>query len=96
MWAQVLPKIKVHEGAVVRSGGLFGWAIRKDSPKLREILTSSTSTPSRRGDPIYPDAAIPQAHQAAQGPNRLGGLQALRETRWRCSGSTARSTASTL
>ena len=38
MWAQVLPKIKVNEGAVVRSGGLLGWVIRQDSPRLREIL----------------------------------------------------------
>jgi membrane-bound lytic murein transglycosylase MltF len=34
IWAQVLPKLKVNDGAVVRSGGLVGWAIRKDSPKL--------------------------------------------------------------
>jgi membrane-bound lytic murein transglycosylase MltF len=38
IWAQVLPKIKVNEGAAVRSGGLVGWAIRKDSPKLVAIL----------------------------------------------------------
>ena len=38
MWAQVLPKIKINEGAVVRSGGQWGWVIRKDSPRLREIL----------------------------------------------------------
>jgi membrane-bound lytic murein transglycosylase MltF len=37
-WAQVLPKLKVNEGAIVRSGGAIGWAIRKDSPKLQEIL----------------------------------------------------------
>jgi membrane-bound lytic murein transglycosylase MltF len=37
IWAQVLPKIKVNDGAVVRSGGIVGWAIRKDSPKLAEI-----------------------------------------------------------
>jgi membrane-bound lytic murein transglycosylase MltF len=38
IWTQVLPKIKVNDGAVVRSGGLVGWAVRKDSPKLEEIL----------------------------------------------------------
>ncbi len=38
IWAQVLPKIKVNEGAAVRSGGHVGWAIRKDSPKMRAIL----------------------------------------------------------
>ena len=38
MWAQVLPQLKVNEGAVVRSGGKVGWAIRKDSPKLKAAL----------------------------------------------------------
>ena len=38
MWAQVLPKIKVNEGAAVRTGGRTGWAFRKDSPKLRAEL----------------------------------------------------------
>jgi membrane-bound lytic murein transglycosylase MltF len=34
MWAQALPKIVLNEGAAVREGGLAGWALRKDSPKL--------------------------------------------------------------
>jgi membrane-bound lytic murein transglycosylase MltF len=34
----VLPKIKLNDGAAVRSGGLIGWAIRKDSPKLTAML----------------------------------------------------------
>ena len=38
IWAQVLPKIKVNDGAVVRTGGSVGWAIRKDSPQLRAIV----------------------------------------------------------
>ena len=38
MWAKLLPKIRVNEGAVVRSGGLIGWGIRKDSPKLAAEL----------------------------------------------------------
>ena len=38
MWAPVLPKIKINEGAVVRSGAQVGWAIRKESPRLHEIL----------------------------------------------------------
>jgi membrane-bound lytic murein transglycosylase MltF len=38
MWAQVLPKIKVNEGAVVREGGKIGWAIRKGSPKMAAEL----------------------------------------------------------
>jgi membrane-bound lytic murein transglycosylase MltF len=38
MWAQVLPKIKVNEGAIVREAGKIGWAIRKGSPKLAAEL----------------------------------------------------------
>jgi membrane-bound lytic murein transglycosylase MltF len=38
IWAQVLPKMVVNEGAALRSGGLIGWAMRKDSPKLQEIV----------------------------------------------------------
>jgi membrane-bound lytic murein transglycosylase MltF len=39
MWAQILPKIKVNEQAVVREGGQIGWAARKGSTKLEaEIL----------------------------------------------------------
>ncbi len=38
IWAQVLPKIKVNESAVVREGGRVGWAIRKGSPKLAAEL----------------------------------------------------------
>jgi membrane-bound lytic murein transglycosylase MltF len=38
MWAQVLPRIAVNEGAVLRSGGKIGWAIRKESPKLAALL----------------------------------------------------------
>jgi membrane-bound lytic murein transglycosylase MltF len=37
-WSKVLPKVRVNEGATLRTGGMVGWAIRKDSPKMREIL----------------------------------------------------------
>jgi membrane-bound lytic murein transglycosylase MltF len=38
MWAQVLPKIKVNEGAVLRGDSQTGWAIRKGSPQLEAAL----------------------------------------------------------
>jgi membrane-bound lytic murein transglycosylase MltF len=38
MWAPVLPKMQLNEGAVLREGGLVGWAVRKDSPKLAAEL----------------------------------------------------------
>jgi membrane-bound lytic murein transglycosylase MltF len=39
MWAQVLPKITVNEGAAVRAEGHVGWAFRKGSPQLETMLT---------------------------------------------------------
>jgi membrane-bound lytic murein transglycosylase MltF len=38
MWAQVFPKLKVNQEAVVRSGGQVGWGIRKNSPKMKAAL----------------------------------------------------------
>ena len=35
MWAQVLPKVKPRNDLALRQGARTGWAIRKDSPKLR-------------------------------------------------------------
>jgi membrane-bound lytic murein transglycosylase MltF len=40
MWAQILPNVKVNEGAVVREGGTTGWAVRKGSPKLEAELNA--------------------------------------------------------
>jgi membrane-bound lytic murein transglycosylase MltF len=37
-WKQVFPKIKVHDGTAVRSGGEIVWAIRNDSPQLKRML----------------------------------------------------------
>jgi membrane-bound lytic murein transglycosylase MltF len=39
MWAQVLPKVKVHEDIQLRPKTKMGWAIRKNSPKLAAELT---------------------------------------------------------
>jgi membrane-bound lytic murein transglycosylase MltF len=37
-WKQVFPKIKVHDGIALRTGGNIAWAIRKGSPQLKEAL----------------------------------------------------------
>ena len=37
-WAQILPKVKVHEQIALREKTRMGWAIRKDSPKLAAEL----------------------------------------------------------
>ena len=40
MWAQVLPKIKVHEDLILRGEGYPGWAVRKGSPQLTAVATA--------------------------------------------------------
>ncbi|WP_372237292.1 transglycosylase SLT domain-containing protein [Burkholderia sp. SRS-W-2-2016] len=37
-WAQILPKVKVHENLAVREGGHIGWAIRKENPELKAAI----------------------------------------------------------
>ena len=39
MWAEVLPKVKVHEDIMLRPRTRMGWGIRKGSPKLAAELT---------------------------------------------------------
>ena len=38
LWAQVLRKITVHRTIAVRTGVKVGWAMRKDTPKLAEVV----------------------------------------------------------
>lgn len=38
MWAQILPSIRLHPDAAVRSGGKIGWALRKGSPETLAAL----------------------------------------------------------
>ena len=49
LWAQVMPRIKVHEGIVLRSGGTIGWAIRKQSPKLQAEIEGFYKVASGQG-----------------------------------------------
>jgi membrane-bound lytic murein transglycosylase MltF len=38
VWAQILPNIVVHDDIAVRDAGYIGWAIRKQSPKLQQVI----------------------------------------------------------
>ena len=49
LWAEVLPKIKVHDDIVLRSGGTIGWAIRKQSPKLQAEIEGFYKVASGQG-----------------------------------------------
>jgi membrane-bound lytic murein transglycosylase MltF len=37
-WKQIFPKLTLHPGATVRTGGEIAWMIRKDSPQLKAEL----------------------------------------------------------
>jgi membrane-bound lytic murein transglycosylase MltF len=37
-WKQIFPKITVHDGIAVRTGGDIAWAIRKGSPQLKAAV----------------------------------------------------------
>ena len=37
-WKQVFPKIQVHDGIALRTGGNIAWAIRKGNPQLKAAL----------------------------------------------------------
>jgi membrane-bound lytic murein transglycosylase MltF len=52
MWAPVLPKIRINEGAVLRSGAQAGWAMRKGSPKLQAILAEFYEKGVRQVNPV--------------------------------------------
>jgi membrane-bound lytic murein transglycosylase MltF len=43
-WAQVLPRIIVHRGAPLATEGRKGWAMRRDSPKLKTTLDGFVRT----------------------------------------------------
>jgi membrane-bound lytic murein transglycosylase MltF len=49
MWAQVLPRIRVNEQTVLRSGGQIGWGIRKGSPGLSAELTAYLKAEGTKG-----------------------------------------------
>ena len=37
-WVQIFKDLKLHPGLKVRTGGEIGWAIRKKSPKLKDMI----------------------------------------------------------
>lgn len=37
-WARILKNIRVHTDVAVHTGGKIGWAIRKNSPKLKAVI----------------------------------------------------------
>ncbi len=46
-WQRIFPKLKLFPTVVVRDGGEIAWAIRKDSPGLKETLNTFLATSGR-------------------------------------------------
>ena len=44
LWAQIFDKLTVHKDLVVNEGGEIAWAIRKDSPLLRQEIDAFVAT----------------------------------------------------
>ncbi len=44
VWAEVFPKIVVHQDVSVHDGGDIAWAFRKDSPQLKAALDEFIKT----------------------------------------------------
>jgi membrane-bound lytic murein transglycosylase MltF len=38
LWAQVFRELRVHEGVAVKKGTSVAWALRKDNPKLKQLV----------------------------------------------------------
>ena len=38
LWGKILPKLRVHDEALVNEGGDVGWLIRKGSPELKQEI----------------------------------------------------------
>jgi membrane-bound lytic murein transglycosylase MltF len=78
-WVRALPRVKVNDQAAVGTGGIVGWAIRKDNPVLRAELDAFFAEVGRRPRQTLPAAAM-------QGAKRLGNnlgtveLQRLQDT----------------
>jgi membrane-bound lytic murein transglycosylase MltF len=47
-WAQIFDDIRVHTDLAVNTGGEIAWAVRKSSPKLRQVIDGFVKT-SREG-----------------------------------------------
>ena len=66
-WAQVLDKIKVNDGVVLREAVRKGWAIRKDSPQLAAVL-----------ERFYAEWVVKAGVLAYRNKQLIGNVKALR------------------
>ena len=81
MWAQALPKLKVHTDLVLRDNGRIGWAIRKDSPKLAaEIEDFVTNWAAKQGVIEYRLAQYMKRVKELKDPTGTGEWKRFKDT----------------
>jgi len=79
MWSVVLPNVKVRSDLVLRADAKTGWAIRKDSPKLKAAIDDFfRNWAMKQGVADYSNARLYEQGQGAEGPDRQCGVQAFR------------------
>ena len=67
-WKQVFPKITVHDGVAVRTGGDIAWAIRKGSPQLKAAVDDFVARHAQRDHGgQYDPGALPEERKVREG-----------------------------
>ena len=69
-WAQILPKVKVHDGVTLRDKTKIGWAIRKNSPKLAAELNEFYAAFAKKQGGF--DKILAQYHRKVKALNSAG------------------------
>lgn len=82
LWVNILPEIQVHEAVVLRADAPFTWAVRKDSPKLRELISKFQKTHGE--GTLWGNMKLKEYFvngKLIQNPRRAQDAERLRETR---------------
>ena len=81
LWTKVYTNLKVHEGAPLREDGRIAWAIRKNSPRLAEVMNryvAESKKGTERGNIVYAQyVKSDQWLKKANSPENLSRLAGL-------------------
>jgi len=81
MWAQVLPKVRLHPTIVLRDDARTGWAVRKGSPKLAaEIEDFHRNWADKQGVVAYRHAQAMKRVRETKDPTGSGEWKRFSET----------------
>jgi membrane-bound lytic murein transglycosylase MltF len=81
VWAQILPKVVVHDDVFVHDGGRIGWAIRKGSPKLAATIQDYyTSYAKQRASHAYRLSQAMRRVKQIKDPTKTADWQRFEQT----------------